>query len=161
MTDVSMANHTKLVIMYGCTPPFWLVVTRRNFTILGKDHTVHVLKRLTDSTYKIQSLSNPRECAVVHINRLKPCTRATAEQPSTFDSISTPPCDDSITEDTPEAVPIGTHLEIIEAMDPHAQGHKLSSPPSLVPTVPIYQIISVYHVQTHIRATLPHAALLF
>ena len=63
----------------------------------------HVLKRLTDSTYRIQSLSNPREHAVVHFNRLKPCTTATAEQPSTFDPISPPPGDDGITEDTPHA----------------------------------------------------------
>ena len=74
MTGVSTANHTKLVITYGCTPPFWLVVTQRNFTILGKDHTV----RLTDSIYRIQSLSNPRERAVVHFDHLKPCTTATA-----------------------------------------------------------------------------------
>jgi len=96
-----------------------------------------VLKRLTDRTYKIQSPSNSRERAVVvHFNRPKPCTRATAELPSTFDPICPPPGDDSITENTPQAVPIGTHLEIIEAMDPHAQEQQLSSPPALVPPVP-------------------------
>ena len=98
-----------------------------------------VLKRLTDSTYKIQSLSNPRKRAVVHFNHLKPCTTATAEQPSTFDPISPPPGDDSITEDTSQAVPIGTHLEIIEAMDPHAQEQQLPAPPALVPPVPSHR----------------------
>ena len=68
-----------------------------------------VVKRLTDSTYRVQSLSNPRERAVVHFNRLKPCTTATAEQPSTFDPISHPPGDDSITKDTPQAVPVGIY----------------------------------------------------
>ena len=95
-----------------------------------------VLKRLTDSTYRIQSLSNPREHAVVHFNCLKPCTTATAEQPSTFDPISPQPCDDGITEDTPQEVPIGTHLEIIEAMDPHTQEQQLPSPPALILPVP-------------------------
>ena len=32
-----------------------------------------VLKRLTDSTYRIQSLSNPHKCAVVHFDRLRSC----------------------------------------------------------------------------------------
>ena len=98
-----------------------------------------VLKRLTDSTYKIQSLGNPRECAVVHFNRLKPCTSATAEQPSALDHISSSPGDDNLRKDTPQAAPIGTHLEIIEPMDPHAQEQQLPSPPSLVPTVPSHR----------------------
>ena len=81
MTDVSMANHTKL-----------------DTTVLARGNTkklhypwegpYRVLKRPTDSTYKIQSLSNPRERAVVHFNRLKPCTTATAEHPSALDHIS-------------------------------------------------------------------------
>ena len=95
-----------------------------------------ILKRPTDSTYKIQSLRNPRERAVVHFNRLKPCTTATAEQPSALDHISPSPGDDNTTKDTPQAAPIGTHLEIIEPMDPHAQEQQLPSPPSLVPNVP-------------------------
>ena len=94
-----------------------------------------VLKRLTDSTYKIQLLSNPREHAVVHFNRLKPCTTATAEQPSALDHVGPPPGDGNSTKDTPQAAPIGTHLEIIEPMEPHVQEQQLPSPPSLVQTV--------------------------
>ena len=98
-----------------------------------------ILKKPTDSTYKIQSLRNPRERAVVHFNRLKPCTTATAEQPSALDRISPSPGDDNTTKDTPQAAPIGTHLEIIEPMDPHAQEQQLPSPPSLVPNVPSHR----------------------
>ena len=133
MTDVSMGNHTKLVISYGCTPPFWLVVTRRNFTIPGKDHIVYSRGQRTAPTR--QSLRNPRERTVVHFNRLKPCTTATAEQPSALDHISPSPGDDNSTKDTPQAAPIGTHLEIIELMEPHVQEQQLPSPPSLVQTV--------------------------
>ena len=134
MTDVSMGNHTKLVISYGCTPPFWLLVTRRNFTIPGKDHIVYSRGQRTAPTR--QSLRNPRERTVVHFNRLKPCTTATAEQPSALDHISPSPGDDNSTKDTPQAAPIGTHLEIIELMEPHAQEQQLPSPPSRIPTVP-------------------------
>ena len=86
--------------------------------------------------YDRRTLSNPRERAVVHFNRLKPCTTATAEQPSALDHIRPSPGDDNTTKDTPQAAPIGTHLEIIEPMDPHAQEQQLPSPLSLVPTVP-------------------------
>ena len=87
--------------------------------------------------YDRRTLSNPRERAVVHFNRLKPCTTATTEQPSALDRISPSPGDDNTMKDTPKAAPIGTHtMEIIEPMNPHAQEQQLPSPPSRVSTVP-------------------------
>ena len=72
MTDMFTANHTELVITCGCTPLFSGLWQHKETTAPWTG-PYRVLKRLTDSTYRIQSLSNPRKCAVVHFDRLRSC----------------------------------------------------------------------------------------
>ena len=101
-----MENFTKLVIMCGCTPPFWPVTTPRNCITCGQD----VVKRLTDSTYRIQLSSNPRKRLVVHFDHLKPCNSgvqtAAAENPSAPESTNPPPVDSSLTRAIQDPFPL-------------------------------------------------------
>ena len=98
-----------------------------------------VVKRLTDSTYRIQSLSNPRKHAVVHFDRLKPCPTAATEKSTASDTASPPPADDGTMMDTTQAAPIGTHLEIVEPADSHVHEQPPLSPQLPVPIVPSRQ----------------------
>ena len=75
----------------------------------------------------------------MHYDYLKPCPTATADKPAASDTVRPPPADDSITEDTLQAAPIGTHLEIVEAMDSHFHEQQRPSPQLLVPIVPSRQ----------------------
>ena len=70
--------------------------------------------------------------AVVHFD----CPTATANKLTAYDTISPPPADDSITEDTLQAAPFGTHLEIVKSVDSLLHEQQLPSPQLLVPTVP-------------------------
>ena len=85
-----------------------------------------VVKRLTDSTYRIQLPSNPCKRLLVHFDRLKPCSTealtAAAEDPSTLESTNPPPVDSSSDQGTSRSLPIGAGLEVVEpADDSHAR----------------------------------------
>ena len=98
-----------------------------------------VVKCLTDSTYQIQLLSNPRKRFVVHFERMKPCSieaqNAAAEDAP--DSTNQPPVDSSSGQNIPRSLPIGAGLEVVEPADvPHAEQQHQPPHQLPVPTPP-------------------------
>ena len=100
-----------------------------------------VVKRLTDSIYRIQLLSNPRKRLVVHFDRLKLCSTgaqaAPAETSSAPESTNTPPAGSSSGQGIPSSIPIGTSLEVVELADNPQAGQRHQPQPQLpIPTHP-------------------------
>ena len=100
-----------------------------------------VVKRLTDSTYRIQLSSNPRKRLVVHFDRLKPCSTRTqttvAEDPSDPESTNPPPVDSSSDQGNSRSLPIGAGLEVVEPADVSHARQQHQTPHQLpVPTRP-------------------------
>ena len=87
-----------------------------------------VIKRLSDSTYRIQLLRAPHKRLVVHFNWLKPCGDAL--------EISLPAEDTSVSgEPVPEPPVTGTRLDVVEPEDIPApsEPHQPSPPVTLLP----------------------------
>ena len=86
-----------------------------------------VIKRLSDSTYRMQLLRAPHKRLVVHFNRLKPCGDAI--------EVSPPAEDTSVSgEPVPEPPVTGTRLDVVEPEDiPAPSEPHQPSPP--VPTL--------------------------
>ena len=116
--------------LYEVGDHVWLhttVLARNNTKKLHHPWTgpYRIVKRLTDSTYRIQLSSNPRKRLVVHFDRLKPCSTgaqtAAAEDPSAPESTDPPPVDSSSDQGNSRSLPIGAGLEVVEpADDSHA-----------------------------------------
>lgn len=98
----------------------WLhttVLSRENMKKLHHPWTgpYHVIKRLSDSTYRIQLLREPHKRLVVHSNQLKPLCDALED--------SSPPAADTSasSEPPPEPPVIGRRLNVVEPEDIPAQ----------------------------------------
>ena len=94
-----------------------------------------VVKRISDSTYRIQLHSNPRKRTVVHFDRLKLCPRDHAMGTDASATTSTSPANNRTIEDVPRSAPIGARLEIVEPMNSHVEQQPSSSQPP-VPILP-------------------------
>ena len=100
-----------------------------------------VVKRLTDSTYRIQLSSNQHKRLVVHFNRLKPCSTgaqtAAAEDPSAPESTNPQLENSSSVQGNSRSLPIGAGLEVVEPADVSHAGQQHQPPHQLpVPTRP-------------------------
>jgi len=95
-----------------------------------------VLKKLSDSTYRVQRTEGRRQRQVVHFNRLKPCPKdiriAISDQPTITDGSRAQPTSETRknTNDSPKQPPmqpVGTHLEIVDDDDEPQTGNQSST----------------------------------
>ena len=121
----------------------------------------HVVKRLSNSTYRIQLPRNPLKRLVVHFDRLKPCNTggqpAAAEDPSATESAHTPPADYSSRPGTPRSLPVGAGLKVVEPADVPLSVSNINHHPSslfqlyrnpaILPGIGILRIVMVIQFQ--------------
>lgn len=79
-----------------------------------------VLKKLSDSTYRIKNTCRPFKTKVVHFDRLKPCSDdlRLAQPTQTHNLLQT-------SQSAPSKPPVGTNIEIIDVPDPETRRYPL------------------------------------
>ena len=125
-TDECMGICTRLETTFGYILRYCPERTPRSCIIHGLAY--RVIKRLPDSTYRIQLLRAPHKRLVVHFNWLKPCGDAIeGSPPAEYTSVSGEP--------VPEPPVTGTRLDVVEPEDIPApsEPHQPSPPVPLLP----------------------------